>query len=102
MLVKYLVEFIGTFIFLSVILNTGALKVWGIGALSVGLALIAVIFFGGKVSGGHFNPAVSTMFMFKGDLNATDYVGYVAAQLLGGIAALYFYKYVQMEMASQK
>ena len=98
MLVKYIVEFIGTFIFLSVIINTGLLKVWGFGALSVGLALMTAIYFGGRVSGGMFNPAVSTMFLLKGDLNGTDYIGYVIAQILGGIAALYFYKYVNIEI----
>ena len=102
MFAKYLVEFLGTFIFLSVIINTGLLKVWGMGPISVGLALTTAIFFGGKVSGGMFNPAVSTMFLFKGDLNGTDYVGYVIAQLLGGLAALYFFKYVNLEINSQK
>ena len=49
MLKKLLVEFIGTFVFLSVILSTGD-------AFAIGLALAVAIFFGGKVSGGHFNP----------------------------------------------
>ena len=54
MLNKLFVEFIGTFIFLSVILTTGD-------PFAIGLALAVVIYFGGKVSGGHFNPAVSVM-----------------------------------------
>ena len=83
-MIKYLVEFVGTFIFLSVILNTGE-------AIPIGLALAAVIFFGGKISGGHFNPAVSTMMLLKKNLSSGDYLPYVAAQILGGICALYFY-----------
>lgn len=83
---KYLVEFIGTFIFLSVILTSGE-------ALPIGLSLAAVIYFGGKVSGGNYNPAVSTMMFLKNNLNTTDYLSYVLAQLLGGICAYLFNEY---------
>ena len=87
---KYLVEFIGTFIFLSVILTTGE-------AFPIGLALATVIFFGGKISGGNYNPAVSTMMFLKHKLNAGDYVGYVVAQILGGIAAYLFNNYTTIK-----
>ena len=86
-LAKYLVEFIGTFIFLAVILTTGE-------AFPIGLALSTAIFFGGKVSGGNYNPAVSTMMFLKNNLNTTDYVGYVIAQVLGGICAYLFNEHV--------
>lgn len=84
---KFIVEFIGTFIFLSVIINTGE-------AFPIGLALATVIFFGGKVSGGNFNPAVSTMMYLKQQLSAPDYISYVIAQLLGGIAAYLYNKHI--------
>ena len=84
---KYLVEFIGTFVFLSVILSTGE-------AFPIGLALSVVIFFGGDISGGHFNPAVSTMMFIKHKLETPDYIGYVISQILGGLAAYLFNKYV--------
>ena len=84
---KFIVEFIGTFIFLSVILSTGE-------AFPIGLALATMIFFGGKVSGGNYNPAVSTMMYLKKQLSAPDYITYVIAQLLGGIAAYLFNKHV--------
>ena len=54
LLLKLFVEFLGTFVFLSVILGTGE-------AIPIGVALVAVIFLGGKYSGGNFNPAVSFM-----------------------------------------
>ena len=41
-MINYLVEFIGTFIFLSVILTSGE-------AIPIGVALAAVILFGGKI-----------------------------------------------------
>lgn len=79
------VEFIGTFIFLSVILSQGT-------AIPIGLALAAVIFFGGAISGGNFNPAVSLMMFLKGTLSTQMFITYVIAQCLGGLAALYFYR----------
>lgn len=77
-------EFIGTFIFLGVILSTGGQ------ALAVGLTLAAVIFFGSKISGGHFNPAVSTIMYMAGKIKTNQYVGYMIAQVLGGVLALWF------------
>jgi aquaporin Z len=82
---KAFVELIGTFIFLSVILSQGQ-------ALPIGLALAAVIYFGGSISGGNFNPAVSIMQYMDGQLTAMMTIIYILAQVLGGIMALYFYK----------
>ena len=79
-----IVEFLGTFFFLSVILATGE-------AVPIGLALLTAIYFGGKISGGHFNPAVTTMMAVKGAIGLDKFVGYIVAQVLGGIVALMFY-----------
>jgi aquaporin Z len=84
---KYLVEFIGTFIFLSVILSKGE-------AIPIGVALATAIFFGGKISGGHFNPAVSAMMHLHGKINTEDLIAYMVAQFLGGVGALCFFKKV--------
>lgn len=81
-----LVEFIGTFIFLTVILNTGT-------AIPIGIGLAAVIFAFGIISGGHFNPAVSFMMYIKGDIKAQTFSAYVIAQLLGGYAAYLLFKH---------
>ena len=56
---KYFVEFLGTFLFLSVILASGS-------PVLIALSLLAVILLGGSISGGHFNPAVSVMMWFNG------------------------------------
>jgi aquaporin Z len=82
---KYIVEFIGTFIFLSVILREGQ-------AIPIAIALASVIYFGGVVSGGHFNPAVSVMSYLNDNLSLTDLPFYIIVQLAGGVAALMFYK----------
>ena len=92
-MLNYLVELVGTFFFLSVILSSAFGKVGqtGLAAIPIGLALMSAIFFGGNVSGGHFNPAVSTMMLLGGKLAASDFLPYVVAQLAGGLLALKFY-----------
>ncbi len=82
-MIPYLVEFLGSFLFFSVILATGE-------ALPIAIALAASIFFGGKISGGHFNPAVSFMFFSKGQLSGVDLLGYVIVQILAAFLAVAF------------
>lgn len=84
-MLNYLVEFLGTFLFLSVIVATGQ-------PYLIALSLLVVILLGGSISGGHFNPAVSLMFWFKGALTPLDLGAYVIAQCLGGLGALTAYK----------
>lgn len=81
MLPAVIAEFIGTFVFLLVILVVGQ-------PIPIVVGLLAAILAFGNLSGGHFNPAVSTMMLAKGDINVTQYVLYVLAQVLGGLAAL--------------
>ena len=86
------IEFIGTFIFLSVIINTTNInKNDSFALVSIPIALLAVIYFGGRISGGHFNPAVSLLFRLQ-DSKFTDsrLMGYIAAQILGAVAANHF------------
>ena len=83
-MLSYVVEFLGTFLFLSVVVATGQ-------PLLIALALLLVILLGGAISGGHYNPAISVMFWAKGALTGGDLVGYVVAQVLGGLGALTVY-----------
>ena len=86
MLDKLFVEFLGTFIFLSVILMSGG------NALYIGIALAAAILFGGAISGGHFNPAVSIMQYYGKMVTGKQATLYIIVQVLAGIAAFMFYK----------
>lgn len=88
MINKLLAEFLGTLLFLYVILATGD-------AVAIGLGLMASIFILGKKSGGHFNPAVSVMMAMAGKMNMKDLAPYVVAQIAGGLAALELYKRVK-------
>lgn len=85
---KLLTEFFGTFIFLGVILTTGQ-------AFPIGLALATSIYFGGSISGGHFNPAVTIMMLFGKKINIQDALFYIIAQVIGGLCVLGFVKHLK-------
>jgi glycerol uptake facilitator-like aquaporin len=53
--------------------------------LPTGAMLVVLITIFGPISGAHFNPAVSLVFVLKRDLPARDAIVYVAAQVAGGI-----------------
>jgi aquaporin Z len=84
-MLNYIVEFIGTFIFLSVIISVGH-------AIPIGLILAGMIYWGGSISGGNFNPAVSVMMYMHGKLSLQDMILYIICQILGGVAAFLLYK----------
>ncbi len=87
---KYIAEFIGTFTL--VLIGCGAAVVAGdqIGfvgiAFAFGLALVAMAYAIGPLTGCHINPAVSLSFFTAGRMNGRDLLGYIIAQLLGGLA----------------
>ena len=85
---KLFVEALGTFVFISVIFRFAS-KAWG--AFAIGAALAAVILFGGAISGGHFNPAVSFAMFASKQINELELCGYVAMQLIGGYFAWAYY-----------
>ena len=84
-MLKYLIEFIGTFILLSVILSSGE-------AIPVGITLSALIYWGGSVSGANFNPAISIMMYLNKKLSLIDMILYIICQIIGGVAALLLFK----------
>ena len=94
-MLKYVVEFLGTFVFLAVIMNTafGAAGKTGLAGFPIGLALAAVIFFGGNISGGHFNPAVTIMQAVDGKISYAEAAPYIISQVIGGLSAL---RYTQL------
>ncbi len=85
---KYLVEFIGTF-FLVFTVGMCVIKpdVGNFAPLAIGSALMVMVYAGGHISGGHYNPAVTLAVWLRGKCPAADVPGYMAAQCLGGILA---------------
>jgi len=83
---KYIVEFIGTF-FLVFTVGMAVRSGSPLAPLAIGASLMVMIFAGGHVSGGHFNPAVTLAVWLRGKLPLKDVIPYWVAQLLAGLAA---------------
>jgi aquaporin Z len=93
---KYLAEFIGTFI---LVLTIGC-TVIGHGAgplapLAIGSALMVMVFAGGHISGGHFNPAVTLGVWLRGKCEAKDVVPYMIFQIIGAVLAALVVKFLK-------
>lgn len=54
--------------------------------IATGAALVAILLMFGPISGAHINPAVTVVLAMTRDLSPRAASGYIAAQLLGGIA----------------
>jgi aquaporin Z len=85
---NYLVEFIGTFFLVLVV----GLTVIGAGSgviapLAIGSALMIMVYAGGHISGGHYNPAVTLSVWMRGKCPRKDVLPYMGAQILAGIVA---------------
>ena len=78
---KYLVEFIGTFFLVFTIgMTVIAPGAGAMAPLAIGSVLAVMIFAGGHVSGGHFNPAVTLGVWLRGKCPAGDVAPYLGAQ----------------------
>src|SRR6188508_3400812 len=85
---KYLTEFIGTFFLVSTIGYTVIAPGAGdMAPLAIGATLMVMIFAGGHVSGGHYNPAVTLAVFLRGKCPASDVVPYWIAQIAGAAVA---------------
>jgi len=90
---KLLAEFIGTFAFVFIGAGAAAIVGDGVGlpgiaaiAFAHGLTIMVFAFAYGSVSGGHMNPAVTVGVLAAGAMRVRDAIGYIVAQLVGGIA----------------
>jgi len=86
---KYLVEFIGTFFLVATIGGT-VLQPNGAGdlaPLAIGATLMVMIFAGGHISGGHYNPAVTLAVFLRGKCGFVDALVYMVVQVIGAVAA---------------
>ena len=83
---RYLTEFIGTFF---LVLTVGLTVIGGtpMAPLAIGCSLMIMVYMGGHVSGGHYNPAVSFALALRGKMAWADFVPYVVAQVVGALVA---------------
>src|SRR5438045_2971625 len=87
---KYITEFIGTFFLVLTVGCTGVGAGAGVIApLAIGAALMVMVFAGGHISGGHYNPAVSLGVLIRGKVKPADVVPYWIAQFVGAAVAAF-------------
>jgi aquaporin Z len=93
---KYIAELIGTFF---LVLTIGCTVIGnGAGAfapLAIGSALMVMIFAGGHISGGHFNPAVTLGVWLRGKCAAKDVAPYMISQIIGAVLAAFAVKFLK-------
>jgi aquaporin Z len=92
---KYVMEFIGTFF---LVLTIGMSVIAGgsgvIPPLAIGSVLMVMIFAGGHISGGHYNPAVTLGVWMRGRTETKDVVPYMFFQAAGALIAAAVVKYL--------
>lgn len=93
---KYIVELIGTFF----LVFTVGCTVIGNGAgplapIAIGAALMVMIFAGGHISGGHYNPAVTLGVWIRGKCDTKDVAPYMAFQIVGAALAAAAVKFLK-------
>lgn len=82
---KLLAEFLGTLFFCAVALLAG-------NGLPAAMALAALVYALGYLSGGHFNPAVSIAVWMRGQLDKSEMFRYLGAQVAGAVGAFILFK----------
>lgn len=88
---RCMVECIGTFFLTLAISLTG-------NPIAIGLMLMTMIYIGGHISGGHFNPAVSFAFFLEKRLTSHWLLKYWLAQAIGASLALCVFMLVTCNM----
>lgn len=95
---KLVVEFIGTFFF---ILTIGLVVVGAkpndlsVAPLAIGSALMVMVYAGGHLSGGHYNPGVTLAVWVRGRIATGEVIPYWVAQVLGAVAAALLVVYLK-------
>ena len=90
---KYLAEMIGTFVLVTMGCGTAMLvgcdaangSGYLLTALAFGLAIVAMAYSVGNISGCHVNPAVSLAVFMSGGIDLVDFVAYAIAQVVGAL-----------------
>lgn len=85
---KYLVEGIGAFfLVLTLLLAANNPGITPLGPLAAGAVYMAMIYAGGHISGGHYNPAVTMAMLMRRKIERDDALWYVVAQIVGAVLA---------------
>ena len=90
---KYATELLGTFLFLFTI-AAAVLSASSLAPLAIGSVLMVMIYAGGHISGGHYNPAVTLAALVRGRIRLPDAVAYWVVQIVGGVLGMALARWV--------
>jgi aquaporin Z len=83
-----IVEFIGTFFLVLVVgLTVVSPGAGDMAPLAIGATLMVMVYAGGHLSGGHYNPAVTLGVWMRGKCETKDAMPYMLTQVIAGIVA---------------
>lgn len=99
MLKKYSAELVGTLFLLATVVGSGimaerladgnvAIALLG-NTIPTGAILVVLITMLGPISGAHFNPAVTLVFMLRREIGIPHSIIYIACQIVGGILGVW-------------
>ncbi|MBP5353188.1 MAG: aquaporin [Alphaproteobacteria bacterium] len=95
---KYIAELFGTFVLVFIGCGTVVFSAPYVGyvgiALAFGLAVTAMVYAVGPISGAHLNPAVTFGVLTAGRMSFKNALGYIVAQFVGALAAAALLKYM--------
>jgi aquaporin Z len=92
---KLTVELIGMFLFVFTVgMATNKAGPGALAPLAIGSVLMVMVFAGGHVSGGHFNPAVSTGVLLRGRMAVNEALAYIGVQFGAAVLAGLVVRYV--------
>jgi aquaporin Z len=93
-------ELVGTFF---LVLTIGLTVIVGgsgvIPPLAIGSILMVMVFAGGHISGGHYNPAITLGVWLRGRLDTKDLPPYWVFQVIGAVLAAFAVRYLKGEAA---
>lgn len=101
---KFIYEFIGTFFLMltvgMTVVNppTSHPEFWA--PIAIGSILAVMVFAGGHISGGHYNPAVSLAVFLRKKISFENMLIYWIVQFVGAIAAAFITSYLKGQPSS--
>ena len=86
---KYLAEMLGTFVLVFIGCGSAVIAGGNVGFLGIafafGIAVLAMVYAIGPISGCHINPAITVAMLFAGKISGKDAGGYITFQIIGAI-----------------
>ena len=99
----YIAEFLGSFFLVATVIGSGimgdrlsddvAVSLLG-NTIATGAILFVIIKMFGSISGAHFNPIVSMVFLIREEIDLKEFINYIIIQTISGIFAVFIIHFI--------